>query len=123
MSDYTSPTAETAEHGALSPGGHSATSGGINSSSSANHQQMQQQPLNENGGYHHEQEDYPSADMHQGEAMTVSRSAAGGMSVKSIGNGVGGHHEAGAAEMVRKKMGSFVGFANLPNQVHRKSVR
>ncbi|KAJ9106344.1 hypothetical protein QFC21_001490 [Naganishia friedmannii] len=123
MSDYTSPTAEAAEHGPVSPGGHSATSVGLNSSSSANHQQMQQQTSHENGGYHHEQEDYPAADMHQDEALTGSRSVAGGMSVRSVGNGVGGHHEVGVAEMVRKKMGSFVGFANLPNQVHRKSVR
>ncbi|KAG7562606.1 hypothetical protein FFLO_01979 [Filobasidium floriforme] len=29
----------------------------------------------------------------------------------------------GAAGMVRKKLGNFVGFANLPDQVHRRSVR
>lgn len=29
----------------------------------------------------------------------------------------------GVAGMVRKKLGNFVGFANLPDQVHRRSVR
>ncbi|KAI0734621.1 cell division control/GTP binding protein [Fomitopsis betulina] len=34
-----------------------------------------------------------------------------------------GSNEAGAAPIIRKKLMGFVGFANLPNQVHRKSVR
>lgn len=35
-------------------------------------------------------------------------------------NGQGG---ASAESAVRKKLNGYVGFANLPNQVHRKSVR
>ena len=31
--------------------------------------------------------------------------------------------DAGSAPVIRKKLMGFVGFANLPNQVHRKSVR
>lgn len=31
--------------------------------------------------------------------------------------------EAGTTPIIRKKLMGFVGFANLPNQVHRKSVR
>ncbi|KAH9937197.1 septin AspB [Fomitopsis serialis] len=34
-----------------------------------------------------------------------------------------GSNEVGAAAIIRKKLMGFVGFANLPNQVHRKSVR
>ncbi|KAJ9109842.1 hypothetical protein QFC19_001821 [Naganishia cerealis] len=116
MSDHTSPTtADQEDHRALSPVATSATGGVPSSSSASQHQQMQSS--NENGLYH--EEDYPSADIHPAEAVPGSHSMAGGMSVKSATNGAG----AGAAEMVRKKMGSFVGFANLPNQVHRKSVR
>jgi len=32
-------------------------------------------------------------------------------------------HNAGLSPIIRKKLMGFVGFANLPNQVHRKSVR
>ena len=31
--------------------------------------------------------------------------------------------EHGISPVIRKKLMGFVGFANLPNQVHRKSVR
>ena len=31
--------------------------------------------------------------------------------------------ESGSAPIIRKKLNGYVGFANLPNQVHRKSVR
>ena len=31
--------------------------------------------------------------------------------------------ETGTAPIIRKKLNGYVGFANLPNQVHRKSVR
>ena len=31
--------------------------------------------------------------------------------------------EAPTSPIIRKKLGGYVGFANLPNQVHRKSVR
>ena len=31
--------------------------------------------------------------------------------------------EHGLSPIIRKKLMGFVGFANLPNQVHRKSVR
>ena len=31
--------------------------------------------------------------------------------------------DAGLSPIIRKKLMGFVGFANLPNQVHRKSVR
>ena len=31
--------------------------------------------------------------------------------------------EHGLSSIIRKKLMGFVGFANLPNQVHRKSVR
>ncbi|EPT04021.1 hypothetical protein FOMPIDRAFT_1022136 [Fomitopsis schrenkii] len=34
-----------------------------------------------------------------------------------------GSNDVGAAPIIRKKLMGFVGFANLPNQVHRKSVR
>lgn len=37
----------------------------------------------------------------------------------SAGNGAG----AAVAQQARKKLASWVGFSNLPNQVHRKSVR
>jgi septin 7 len=30
---------------------------------------------------------------------------------------------AGVSSVIRKKLMGYVGFANLPNQVHRKSVR
>lgn len=36
---------------------------------------------------------------------------------------VGGQSVSGIAPVIRKKLMGFVGFANLPNQVHRKSVR
>jgi len=32
-------------------------------------------------------------------------------------------HSAGLSNVIRKKLMGYVGFANLPNQVHRKSVR
>lgn len=32
-------------------------------------------------------------------------------------------HTAGLSSVIRKKLMGYVGFANLPNQVHRKSVR
>lgn len=32
-------------------------------------------------------------------------------------------HQAGLSPIIRKKLMGYVGFANLPNQVHRKSVR
>jgi septin 7 len=32
-------------------------------------------------------------------------------------------HAAGLSNVIRKKLMGYVGFANLPNQVHRKSVR
>src|SRR5438105_1656213 len=32
-------------------------------------------------------------------------------------------HTAGLSNVIRKKLMGYVGFANLPNQVHRKSVR
>ena len=32
-------------------------------------------------------------------------------------------HQHGLSPIIRKKLMGFVGFANLPNQVHRKSVR
>lgn len=31
--------------------------------------------------------------------------------------------DSGSAPIIRKKLNGYVGFANLPNQVHRKSVR
>jgi septin 7 len=31
--------------------------------------------------------------------------------------------QAGLSSVIRKKLMGYVGFANLPNQVHRKSVR
>ena len=33
------------------------------------------------------------------------------------------HSTHGISSLVRKKLMGYVGFANLPNQVHRKSVR
>ncbi|GAA5894941.1 septin CDC3 [Sporobolomyces salmoneus] len=33
------------------------------------------------------------------------------------------HHHSDVASVVRKKLGGYVGFANLPNQFHRRSVR
>jgi septin 7 len=40
-------------------------------------------------------------------------------------NGVanGAAHNASMSSVIRKKLMGYVGFANLPNQVHRKSVR
>jgi septin 7 len=32
-------------------------------------------------------------------------------------------HTSGISSVIRKKLMGYVGFANLPNQVHRKSVR
>jgi septin 7 len=32
-------------------------------------------------------------------------------------------HTSGVSSVIRKKLMGYVGFANLPNQVHRKSVR
>jgi hypothetical protein len=32
-------------------------------------------------------------------------------------------HNSGVSSVIRKKLMGYVGFANLPNQVHRKSVR
>jgi hypothetical protein len=121
MADYTSPTAEAAEARALSPSGISQT-GGIPSSSSASHQRPHSSTEN---GYQVE-DAYPVAESHIPTAnVPGSHSAVAGLSIKSGINGSSSHGAGlgGAAEMVRKKMGSFVGFANLPNQVHRKSVK
>jgi septin 7 len=42
-----------------------------------------------------------------------------------LANGAGSLHSHSAAQpnLIRKKLMGYVGFANLPNQVHRKSVR
>jgi septin 7 len=47
-------------------------------------------------------------------------------SANGLANGSGaspalGHHA--ISNVIRKKLMGYVGFANLPNQVHRKSVR
>lgn len=46
---------------------------------------------------------------------------------KGQGNGIyangSGSASGGALNVVRKKLGGYVGFANLPDQVHQKSVR
>lgn len=46
---------------------------------------------------------------------------------KGQGNGIyangNGSASGGALNVVRKKLGGYVGFANLPDQVHQKSVR
>ena len=121
MSDYTSPTADAADARALSPSNISQT-GGIPSSSSTGHQRPHSSTEN---GYHGE-DAYPAGES-QAPAAAVpgSHSAVAGLSIKSGINGSSSHGAGlgGATEMVRKKMGSFVGFANLPNQVHRKSVK
>jgi septin 7 len=39
-----------------------------------------------------------------------------------LANGAGSHTP-GQHNVIRKKLMGYVGFANLPNQVHRKSVR
>lgn len=121
MSDYTSPTADAAEARALSPSGVSQT-GGIPSSSSTGHQRPHSSTENGNPA-----EDAFLAGEPQIPTVNVpgSHSAVAGLSIKSGINGSSSHGAGlgGAAEMVRKKMGSFVGFANLPNQVHRKSVK
>lgn len=121
MGDYTSPVAEAAEVRALSPSGISQT-GGIPSSSSTSHQRPHSSTEN---GYQVE-DAYPAAESQIPTAnVPGSHSAVAGLSIKSGINGSNSHGAGlgGAAEMVRKKMGSFVGFANLPNQVHRKSVK
>lgn len=39
------------------------------------------------------------------------------------GNGNGNGSASGVMNVVRKKLGGYVGFANLPDQVHQKSIR
>ncbi|KAI5454847.1 Cell division control protein 3 [Naganishia albida] len=121
MADYTTATPDSAEARALSPiSAHQTV--GLQSSSSTNHQR----PLSANGSGYYQDEEYPGGGGQSPAAVTGSHSAVGALSIKSGGMNGSGSHGAGlggAAEMVRKKMGSFVGFANLPNQVHRKSVR
>jgi septin 7 len=121
MADYATATPDSAEARALSPISTHQT-GGLQSSSSTN----QQRPLSTNGNGYYQDEEYPVGNGQSPAAVMGSYSAVGALSIKSGGMNGSGSHGAGlggAAEMVRKKMGSFVGFANLPNQVHRKSVR
>lgn len=52
----------------------------------------------------------------------------GELSPNGMGNGsspslVPTGHTSGLSSVIRKKLMGYVGFANLPNQVHRKSVR
>ena len=50
--------------------------------------------------------------------------AANGAPVPTNGHGAnGGLNGAAAPALVRKTLASWVGFSNLPNQVHRRSVR
>ena len=44
-------------------------------------------------------------------------------SVNGSANGVPTPSHAAVPPVIRKKLMGYVGFANLPNQVHRKSVR
>ena len=45
------------------------------------------------------------------------------LAANGLGNGNGHAHGLPNGGTVRKKLMGYVGFANLPNQVHRKSVR
>jgi len=47
----------------------------------------------------------------------------GGMTNGSSPSLVPTAHTTGLSSVIRKKLMGYVGFANLPNQVHRKSVR
>ncbi len=42
---------------------------------------------------------------------------------KANGSSLNPSVETGLSPIIRKKLMGYVGFANLPNQVHRKSVR
>ena len=61
------------------------------------------------------------------ESYTSSRN--GDISPNGLGNGSNPslvptqNTSAGISSVIRKKLMGYVGFANLPNQVHRKSVR
>lgn len=59
------------------------------------------------------------ADSTNGDALTPNGTSKMNGSSPSLSQ----PQDSGSAPIIRKKLNGYVGFANLPNQVHRKSVR
>lgn len=77
-------------------------------------------------GYQSQHQDYhPQDGGHgpQGDLSVADGQYANGAPTPAKSDGAGGMGASGAAQTVKKALSSWVGFSNLPNQVHRKSVR
>ncbi len=66
---------------------------------------------------------YPNGAIAGGSPAVGNGGLANGSGSFPNGNGSSNGASAAAAAAARKKLTGYVGFANLPNQVHRKSVR
>lgn len=92
---------------------HSATTGGSHSPGPYSGQEHHSNHLNGTNGSEYD-----------GRATSPAHTTYGNQSIGDVKpNITGGTSTAPGAPLVRKTLASWVGFSNLPNQVHRRSVR